>query len=183
MPSDRVGMSAGGRQGGKEMAPSPPSMNSGGGGGHKAGSPPPRRGQLPAAVREKGQGAGLSGLLLWAVELCSFHGVVHKDPLAICGDRDSGRKAEAGSTPSICLLSMSALKMWRFQPLSIKPDTSPAPRTASRQGADTQPPPPAPLGHGDGVSAARPPSPGRSLHLVEQSPLLCPKPSRAHQQD
>ncbi|XP_069649145.1 collagen alpha-1(I) chain-like [Haliaeetus albicilla] len=47
---------------------------------------------------------------------------------------------------------MSALKMWRFQPLSVKPDTSPAPRTASRQGADTQPPPPAPLGHGDGVT-------------------------------
>lgn len=38
-------------------------------------------------VQEKGQGAGLSGLLLWAVELCSFHVVVHKDPLAICGDR------------------------------------------------------------------------------------------------
>lgn len=34
-------------------------------------------------VQEKGQGAGLSGLLLWAVELCSFHVVVHKDPLAI----------------------------------------------------------------------------------------------------
>lgn len=38
-------------------------------------------------VREKGQGAGLSGLLLWAVELCSFHGVGHKGPLAICGHR------------------------------------------------------------------------------------------------
>lgn len=42
---------------------------------------------LPVEVQEKGQGAGLSGLLLWAVELCSFHVVVHKDPLAICGHR------------------------------------------------------------------------------------------------
>lgn len=54
----------------------------------------PSRGRLPAAVREKGQGAGQSGLLLWAVELCSFHGVVHKDPLAICRNRDSGHKLE-----------------------------------------------------------------------------------------
>lgn len=52
------------------------------------------RGRLPAAVREKGQGVGQSGLLLWAVELCSFHGVVHKDPLAICRNGDSGHKLE-----------------------------------------------------------------------------------------
>jgi len=81
------------------MAPSPLAPT----GEAKLGVPPLKtpRDRLPAAVQEKGQGAGLSGLLLWAVELCSFHGVVHKDPLAICGDRDSGCQPEAGSSPGI----------------------------------------------------------------------------------
>lgn len=124
--------------------------------------PPPQRGQLPAVVQEKGQGAGLSGLLLWAVELCSFHGVVHKDPLAICRDRDSRHKPKAVSTPGTCLLSTPAPERGHLQPLIGRPDINHAPWMAPYQGAVPQPSPPALLGHGERVSTTRLPSLGRS---------------------
>lgn len=50
---------------------------------------------LPVEVQEKGRGVGLMGFLLRAVEFCSFHVALHKDPLAICrGGR--GREASSG---------------------------------------------------------------------------------------
>lgn len=51
---------------------------------------------LPVEVQEKGRGVGLMGFLLRLVELCSFHVLLHKDPLTICreGEQEKGHQDE-----------------------------------------------------------------------------------------
>lgn len=64
------------------------------------------------------------------------------------------------------------------QPTIVKSGISRAPQTASHQGMDPRPPPPAPLGHGeDGVGTAKSPSLGRSSHPSEQTPHHAPNPA------